>query len=386
MGDRKRFPLAMPNLPAARATTAAPRLAAMTDHERSRPRAAALVVSVTAVFTVAFELLGLPSAVLFGSLLGGMAHALTSVTTLELPAAAFRLGQALLGVIMGATVSLASLGRMREDAVAITLVTLGTIAVSLVAGRLLAVRRDVSPATGAFAMIAGGASGIVALARDLGADERVVTVVQYLRVFIVLLTLPLVTAVVFRPERGLGTAEVAPARLLPSLAYVGIALALGLLVARLVPITTAILLGPLLVGAALSESGRLGEVTVPEPVEWLAYGLIGVQVGLRFTRASLRSIARMLPAVTAIIVGMIATTAVMGALLAWLTPVDGLTAYLATTPGGLFAVLATAADSGSDVTYVMAVQLVRLLVILALTPLLARWLARRGPGTGQGMG
>jgi len=54
-------------------------------------------------------------------------------------------------------------------------------------------------------------------------------------------------------------------------------------------------------------------------------------------------------------------------------------AYLATSPGGLFAVLSTAADSGSDVTYVLAVQLCRLLIVLALTPLLAHWLsARRG--------
>jgi hypothetical protein len=76
---------------------------------------------------------------------------------------------------------------------------------------------------------------------------------------------------------------------------------------------------------------------------------------------------------------MVLATAATGVLLAWATPVDGLTAYLATTPGGLFAVLSTAADAGSDVTYVLAVQLCRLLVILALTPLLARWLsARRG--------
>jgi uncharacterized protein len=83
----------------------------------------------------------------------------------------------------------------------------------------------------------------------------------------------------------------------------------------------------------------------------------------------------MLPVVVLLMVGMIVATALMGSLLALLTPVDGLTAYLATTPGGLFAVLATAADAGSDTTYVMAVQLVRLLVILAFTPLLARLLA-----------
>jgi len=103
-----------------------------------------------------------------------------------------------------------------------------------------------------------------------------------------------------------------------------------------------------------------------------------VQVGLRFTRDSLSSIARMLPTVTSLIVAMVVLSAAMGTVLAWLTPVDGLTAYLATTPGGLFAVLATAADSGSDVTYVMALQLFRLLVILLLTPVLARWLRARG--------
>jgi len=56
--------------------------------------------------------------------------------------------------------------------------------------------------------------------------------------------------------------------------------------------------------------------------------------------------------------------------------VDGLTAYLATTPGGLFAVLATAADSGSDVTYVLAVQVVRVVVMLLMAPLLGRVLRR----------
>ena len=205
------------------------------------------------------------------------------------------------------------------------------------------------------------------------------TVVQYLRVFVVLVGMPLVTAIVFQPEHGHGTFSVGSEPLPEELLYTLLSLALGLGIARLVPISTATLLGPLLVAVVLTSTGWLGTPAVPIALQWLAYALIGVQVGLRFTRASLASIARMLPVVLLIIVGMVVATALMGALLAWLTPVDGLTAYLATTPGGLFAVLATAADSGSDVTYVMAVQLFRLLVILAFTPLLARLLrGRRG--------
>lgn len=345
---------------------------------RSPLAAAALVLGVTVVVSVALSLLGLPSAVLFGGLVGGMAHALTSSTELAVPRSAFRLGQALIGVTIGTLVSVSALRRMVDDVVPLLLVTAGTVVVSLVAGRLLALRRDVSPVTGAFALVAGGASGVVALARELGADERVVTVVQYLRVLVVLVTLPLVTSLVFDPDSGRGTISSGGAPLVNSLAYVALALLLGAGIARLVPVSTVTLLGPMLVAAVIAAAGWLGDVSVPTPLQWLAYTLIGVQVGLRFTRASLAAIASMLPVVLLIIVAMIGVTGAMGAALAWLTPVDGLTAYLATTPGGLFAVLATAADSGSDVSYVLAVQLFRLLVILALTPLLARWLRDAG--------
>ena len=346
----------------------------MTARGRTPLAAAVLVLTSTVALSVAFTLLGLPSAVLFGSLLGGMAHALTSPTELRVPPSAFRLGQALIGVTIGTLVSVEALRRMTGELGAVLTVTAVTIGISLVAGRLLALRSDVSRVTGAFALVAGGASGVVAVARDLGADDRVVTVVQYLRVLIVLVTLPVVTAVVFHPGSGVGELRHASASLPADLAFVALAVGGGLLVARVVPISTMTLLGPLVIAAVIASAGWLGEVAVPTPLQWLGYALIGVQVGLRFTRASLASITRMLPAVTALILAMVALTALMGWALARLTSVDGLTAYLATTPGGLFAVLATAADSGSDVTYVMAVQLFRLLVILLLTPLLARWL------------
>lgn len=349
----------------------------MTPRGRTPLAGVVLVLTATVVLSVALALAGVPSAVLFGSLLGGMAHALTSPTEIKVPVAAFRLGQALIGVTIGTLVSVEALRRMGGEIGPILLVTLGTIVLSLLAGRLLALRRDVSPVTGAFALMAGGASGVVAIARDLGADDRVVTVAQYLRVFLVLVTMPLVTAVVFDPTSGVGTLASGDGSLGASLVYVALTVGGGLLVARVLPVSTMTLLAPLTIAAVVVSAGWLGEVSVPTPLQWLGYALIGVQVGLRFTRASLASITRMLPVVSGLIIAMIVLSALMGSALAWLTPVDGLTAYLATTPGGLFAVLATAADSGSDVTYVMAVQLFRLLVILLLTPLLARWLRGR---------
>jgi membrane AbrB-like protein len=165
--------------------------------------------------------------------------------------------------------------------------------------------------------------------------------------------------------------------LLPDLVFVVLSVGIGLAVQRVVRAPATALLGPLLVAVAISASGVLGQVSVPAALANLGYALIGIRVGLRFTRASLRSIARLLPLSVVLIVLVIAACGLLGLLLSEVTGVDRLTAYLATTPGGLFAVLATAADSGSDVTYVLAVQVIRVFAMLLMAPLLGRWLRRR---------
>ncbi len=50
-------------------------------------------------------------------------------------------------------------------------------------------------------MVAGGASGLVAIARELGADDRVVAVVQYLRVALVTASMPIAVTLIYRAER-----------------------------------------------------------------------------------------------------------------------------------------------------------------------------------------
>lgn len=341
-------------------------------------RAWTLVLGVSALASLALALAGLPSPVLFGALLGGMVHALTAARPRQMPRTAFLAGQGLIGATIGALVSPATLVRLGADAPSILGVTAGTLLISVLAGRLLALRRDVSPTTGVFALIAGGASGIVALARDLGADDRVVTIVQYLRVLLVLLAMPLVATLVFQPGVDAAGAGADPpmAPLWPSLGFTVVAAAAGVLVGRFLRVPAGAVLCALVVAAALSASGILGTVRVPAALENLGYALIGVQVGLRFTRESLRGIAKMLPVVVALIVLLIVASAGMGVLLSEVTGVDRLTAYLATTPGGLFAVLAIAASSGADATYVLAVQVIRIFAMLLAAPLLARVLRR----------
>jgi membrane AbrB-like protein len=57
--------------------------------------------------------------------------------------------------------------------------------------------------------------------------------------------------------------------------------------------------------------------------------------------------------------------------------VDPLTAYLATSPGGLDSAVIIAASSHADLSFITALQTVRILLVLFVGPPIARAVARR---------
>jgi membrane AbrB-like protein len=227
-------------------------------------------------------------------------------------------------------------------------------------------------------MIAGGATGITVMARELGADEQMVAVLQYLRVVLIVLTMPVVALLLFGAEPGSGGGTVAgggPGWWAELGFTVGCGL-VGTLLAGLLRVPVASLLGPMLVAAALDLGGLSAGAGVPVPLEDLAFLLVGLQVGVNFTRSSLRLVGRALPLALLVIVGLVCACAGLGTLLAATTGVSPLDGYLATTPGGMNAVLLMATDSGADATFVLAVQVLRLFAMLLSAPLVARLLRR----------
>jgi membrane AbrB-like protein len=335
-----------------------------------------VVVAGAVAVSFVFDVIGLPSPTLFGGLVAGLVRALAVERRTGVPSAATTAAQAVIGVAMGALVDLETLRAVAANWLPVLLVVVATLALSLAAGLVLRLQPGISPVTGAFSMIAGGASGIIAMARDLGADERMVAVLQYLRVLLIVALMPLVATVVYGAEPGAaptgGGGSAWPAGLLFT---AGCSLA-GLAVGRLAHLPVAALLGPMVAAAVVDLTGLSPDVGVPGLLEDAAFLVIGLQVGISFTRESLRTIGRALPLALVTILGLILACAGLGAVLAAVTGVSALDGYLATTPGGLYAVLATATGSGADATFVLAVQVLRLFVMLLSAPLIARWLRR----------
>ena len=205
-------------------------------------------------------------------------------------------------------------------------------------------------------------------------DQRVVAVVQYLRVLVIVVAMPAVAVTL--PAGSTNSASVHPtnAPLWADLLFTVGCAAVGVYLARFPRIPAVALLGPMIVAAVLAATGVSHGATVPTLIAQVAYALIGLQVGLSFTRESLRSVRRILPAALALIIALIVATAAIGIPLLHLAGASTLDGYLATTPGGLYAVLATATSTGADTTLILTVQVLRVLVMLLLAPILARLL------------
>ena len=351
---------------------------------------------LTAVLAAALSLVQVPAAELFAGLVVATAMALLGRAP-RVPPRVSVAAQAVLGVTIGALVQPSTLGRLGGRWVAVVAVSVGTLAVSMAAGAVMGRRRGISPLTGMLALTAGGASGLTAISRELGGDDRVVAVVQYLRVGIVTGTLPLVVALAAAPgsppladgastsasaAASTSAASSSPAAEALSLLALLLCALVGVHLGRLCRLPAAALLGPLAVTMALAVLGTGVDVTSAPLVVTtaMAYAAIGWQAGARFTPESVRTVARSLPIAGVLILAVIALCAGLGLLLSRLTGVSPMDGYLATTPGGIYAVLAAAVSSGGDVTFVSAVQILRVVVMLAVTPYLARWLGRRFGG------
>ncbi|KUI36600.1 hypothetical protein AU195_13200 [Mycobacterium sp. IS-1496] len=341
-----------------------------------------LVVASVAV-TVPLTLAGVPSAGLFAALAVGVALALLSLAPAGVPRPAGVVAQGVLGVYIGTMVQRDAFSALGSDWPFVVGVAVATLLLSVAAGALLGLHRDVTPLTGSLALTAGGASGLVAIARDLGGDDRVVSVVQYLRVALVTASMPVVVALVFHPGQSRPSGDMTQHVTAPwylSLAILAVLVLVGSAGGRLLRLPGAGLLGPMALTVVLQLTGFSFGLSVPAVLVQVAYFVIGWQAGLAFTTESLRAIARILPAALGLIAVLGVATAGLGVVLAHYTALTPLEGYLATSPGGVYAVLATAVETGSNVTFIIAAQVLRVLLMLFASPLLARfvvWASRR---------
>lgn len=327
------------------------------------------------VFAALLELAGLPAALLLGPAIAGIIAGVNGAS-IRTPRLAVLCAQTIVGCLIARSITAEIVHTLLKD----WPVFLGVVVVMLASSSLLGwvlSRLKVLPGTTAVWGVApGGASAMILMAGEFGADPRLVAFMQYLRVVFV----AGLAAVVARLWAGApmaipGTVLAAPIQWLDFTATVIIALAGGILGVGL-KIPAGALLVPM-IGGAILESTGLVAITLPSWLLAISYAILGWMVGLGFTRDLLAHASRALGVVLMTIFITIGVSAALALLLVRAAGIDPLTAYLATSPGGIDSVAIIAASSDVDISFVMALQALRVMVVLAVGPPLARFVAKR---------
>jgi len=336
---------------------------------------------VSAILSVALNRAAVPAAMLLGPMLAGMAFALCGAE-LATPRLGFAVAQSVVGCLVAMTLTPSTLAALGRDWLAILTVIVLVVAAGGLVGYLL-VRSGALPGnTAAWGASPGGAAAMTAMAEAYGADVRLVAFMQYLRVFVVVLTASGVSRLLLgheMPQTGpVGFSPGFDAPLLP-LAQTLALVACGVLAGRWRRIPAGALLAPMLCGAVLGGAGIM-TITLPPWLLWCAYALLGWFIGLRFTARTVRHALAAIPRLLAATFTLIALCGATAWLLSAWTGIDALSAYLATTPGGLDSVTVIAVGSGCDVPFVLAVQTLRLFAVVLAGPMVARLVSRLGHG------
>jgi hypothetical protein len=335
-----------------------------------------VLLAISLVLMVTLETLRVPAALLIGAMIAAIALGMSGAT-IRTPGLAFSAAQALMGSLIASAIRIDILGAIADDWLIVGAAVVSTVAASSFLGWSISRLRILPGTTAVWGSAPGASTAMVLMAETFGADARLVAFMQYLRVVMVTLAAAFVARIWVEPSAASEAAHVwFPPIDAVALGGTILVAAVGGALGRLVRLPSPWFLGALILGVACN----LGGIVDFQHPQWLlavSYAIIGWAVGLRFDRAIVLQAAKALPQIVLSILILMAFCGFIAWLLSTELGIDPLTAYLATSPGGLDSVAIIAVASSSvDLSLVMALQTARFLFVLLFGPLIARWIAK----------
>ncbi len=341
----------------------------------SRPHQWILLIFISGLLSWLFIKIHMPGALLLGPMLGGIIFSMNG-GCLQISRRLFFAAQAIIGCLVAQSISGNIFHTFSQHWLLFICIVFSTMIASTGMGWLMGKFKVLPGTTAIWGSSPGAAAAMVLMAEEYGADARLVAFMQYLRVIIVASA----ASIIARFWVDTSAVSIAVDWFPPiSWSLVGtLAIAAsGILLARFLKIPSGAMLVPMLLGTVIQMNGIMN-VALPEWLLGLAYAVMGWRIGLSFTRQVLQHALRALPQITLSIMLLISFCGALAWLLAHMFNLDPLTAYLATSPGGMDSIAIIAAASPNvDIEFVMSLQTVRLFLVILTGPPLARFIANK---------
>ncbi|EAR51892.1 possible AbrB protein [Oceanicola granulosus HTCC2516] len=238
--------------------------------------------------------------------------------------------------------------------------------------------------TAYFAGMPGGLNEMMIVGKEMGGDERAIVLAHASRIVVVVA----LVAVWFRLIQGVDLTDRSqfgtpfadiPAHELLVLLVAGV---VGFYLGKLLRLPAPMLLGPMIVSAAVHLAG-LTDSPPPQELVIVAQVFLGTIIGCRFIGAAPRAIGRAIGLSIGATVLMLVVTFVFAGAFHGLFGQTLEQVLLAYSPGGLAEMSLVALAMNADIAYVASHHLFRISIIVLMAPLLFGVLRRRGRGAGE---
>lgn len=352
-----------------------------------------LFVTVSGAGGLFLSLTGLPIGWMIGTLLMATFLSVLCPNFLQLPGNQkgipkywLFIGQCILGIELGQKVNSSVLYIFHENWSTITIMLFLSIFFSLLSGLVLWKYSNLDMLTSFFATAPGGLSSIPGIAEEVGANTGVVGIVQAMRVFLVILTIPLIISFLNSHSEAnannytisteltkFGIEQLAFTILFVCIAWI------GYYIGEFLKFPAPWLIGSIVSVAIVKSSGS--ELFGYELVAWWPQSLmivsqifIGASIGSRFHKNMFKGLKRTLIISFLSTIGLIVSVFICAYFVSIVTDITFLTAGLAFAPGGIAEMTTTALVLNGDATFVAAVQLLRVVTVCITLPPLFRFL------------
>ncbi|EKN67297.1 AbrB family transcriptional regulator [Schinkia azotoformans] len=303
----------------------------------------------------------------------------------------FLIGQYLLGIELGRNVNTSVMTIFQENWITVILVISTSILFSFGTGLFLYRFSRADKLTGLLATSPGGIATMPTIAEEVGANIGVVTAVQAMRVFLVVTIIPVV---LFCIVNGSGTEGLTSNPVVESPIQAAgyplfvwtipimLAAFAGAFIGKRIKLPAPWLIGSLL-GVIIFESASTTFVDStltffwPHSIVVIGQILIGTSIGSRFRKSMFIGLKRIM------IVSTLGTLLLIGAMyfcayiVSSFTGISLITSVLAFAPGGVVEMSTAAVSLHADSTFVVAVQTLRIIMVILLLPSFIKFIHKR---------
>lgn len=302
----------------------------------------------------------------------------------------FLFGQYLLGIELGRNVNMSVMTIFQENWITVIVVISTSILFSFGTGLLLYRFSRADKLTGLLATSPGGIATMPAIAEEVGANIGVVTAVQAMRVFLVVTIIPIV---LFFIVNGSGIEGFTSNLVVDSPIQVAgnsfvwtipimLAAFVGAFIGKRIKLPAPWLIGSLL-GVIIFESASSSIVDNavtffwPHTIVVIGQILIGTSIGSRFRKSMFIGLKRIMIVSTIGTLLLIVAMYFCAYIVSSFTGVSLVTSVLAFAPGGVVEMSTAAVSLHADSTFVVAVQTLRIIMVILLLPSFIKFIHKR---------